>query len=89
MTEQLWRRCPKAAPSVVSPYHPAEWSCPCHGSLGERPLVPVAAGALLIEDGFDAAVERMLALRRQPHTEDDLWRREYADLLRAAAGERP
>ena len=61
MADTYWKICEGAAPSVQSPYHPVEWSCPCHGTLGERPLIPVPVGALLIEDGEDAARGRIVA----------------------------
>ncbi len=54
---EVWVRCGKAAPFVVSKYHPVEWSCPCHGTTVNG-LVRVPGA---IEDR-EAAVEKMTPL---------------------------
>jgi len=72
MADTYWKICEGAAPSVQSPYHPVEWSCPCHGTLGERPLIPVPAGALLIEDreqAIEQGVTRIAMLIDEWHRE--------------------
>lgn len=95
MTEQLWRRCPKAvrAGGVNALTH-AAWSCRCHGP-GNLSLLPVAVGALLIEDGFDAALERWCAdfygdeWAEMPEGTRASTRRMFAYPLRAAVGGQP
>lgn len=62
MGETLWRRCPNATYGVHPEYPPEgnAWYCPCHKGWGNYSLVPVAEGAVLIEDR-EQAIERMQA----------------------------
>ena len=93
MSEQLWRRCPKASETTRLNGRKA-WHCRCHGF---DHFVPVAAGALLIEDGEAVAVERMLGfalmfagLGDTKYADTHLveqTRAKMARLLRAACGE--
>lgn len=59
------------------------WPCPtCEGAEFEG-LVPVAEGAIIIEDGFDAALDRMVKFILGRDLDARL---RPADLLRAAIG---
>ena len=75
MADTYFKRCSEA----VEEANGEGYWCRCHGC---DPYLPVPMGALLIEDGFDAAVGRMMEVAHDQG--DDGW---YRLLLRAAAGE--
>jgi len=47
MSDIYWKRCPEAR-LVKIPHGRSRWSCRCHGDW-DKTLLPVPAGALLIE----------------------------------------